>query len=66
MIALLTVLVVAVSAFEIVGMAKRKLTKEIIIYIIMALLTLAIGYYYILVPYGKSVIYYVFSLFGIN
>lgn len=66
MVILLVVIVAAVSAFEIAGMARKKQTREIIIFIVLALFTLAMGIYYILAPRDKSLIYYAFKFLGLD
>ncbi|HOA55401.1 MAG: hypothetical protein WAP56_03235 [Acetivibrionales bacterium] len=66
MVILLVVIVAAVSAFEIAGMARKKQTREIIIFIVLALFTLAMGIYYILAPHDKSLIYYAFKFLGLD
>ncbi len=66
MIAILTIIVAAVGAFEITGMVKRKQTREIVVFIVIALFSLAMGYYYILTPHDKSLIYYILDFMGIS
>ncbi len=48
------------------GMVKRKQVREIAVFIAIALLTLAIGLYYILTPHEKSLIYYTYKLLGLE
>ena len=66
MVILFTAVVAAVGAIEMPGMVKRKQVREIAVFIAIALLTLAIGLYYILIPHEKSLIYYTYKLLGLE
>ena len=63
---LLTAVIAAAGIFEIPGMTKRGQTREIIVFIAIALLAFAMGLYYILSPHEKSLIYYMLKLFGFD
>lgn len=66
MVILLTAIITAAGILEIPGMAKKGQTKEIIVFVVIALLAFAMGLYYILTPHEKSLIYYTFKLFGLD
>lgn len=53
MLPLLT-LVLVVSFFEIRGMVKNRQTKEIVVFAVMAVLTLGLGLFYTGNPYRES------------
>lgn len=63
---LLTAVIAAAGIFEIPGMTKRGQIREIIVFIAIALLTFAMGLYYILSPHEKSLIYYTLKLLGLE
>jgi hypothetical protein len=66
MVILLVATVAAISAFEITGMAKRRQIKEMVMFIVIALFSLAMGIYYILAFHEKSLIYYAFKILGLD
>jgi hypothetical protein len=63
---MLTLLIAAVSAFEITSMVKGKQFREIVAFAVIALLSLGMGVYYILTPHEKSLIIYILEFFGIH
>lgn len=60
----LTILVLGISAYEITGMARRRQKKEIVLFIVIALLSLALGYFYISNPYMESLADYILKFYG--
>lgn len=62
----LTMVMGAISFFEIRRLSKERAKKDIVIFVISALCALAIGYYYILNPYGKSFCAFVIDMLGLN
>ena len=54
---LFTVIVLAIEIFEIISLVKEKKKKEIIVLIGMGIITLAFGFYYLKIPYTKSLAY---------
>jgi len=63
---LLTAVIAAAGIFEIPGMVKKGQTREIIVFIAIALLAFAMGLCYILSPHEKSLIYYTLKLLGLE
>jgi len=63
---LLTVLVLGISVFEIWNMVKKKQKKEIVVFVVIAALTLAIGYIYISDPSRESLAQCILRVFGIE
>lgn len=60
----LIILVLAVSIFEIRGMVKRKQKKEIVVFAVIAVLTLGLGFFYTGNPYGESLAQRLLRLIG--
>lgn len=60
------VVVLGVGIFEVRNMLKSGLKQEAIVWISMAVFTLAFGIYYLLNPFGNSLSYILLHMFGIN
>lgn len=63
---LLSIIVVVVSIFEIMILLKKKLKKELILYLCMAAITLAFGYFYLSNPYRSSFTNVILNLLGVK
>lgn len=59
----LTILVFVVSALEIRTMIKRKQKKEVIVFCVIAVLSLSLGYFYLSNQYQESLTQRILSLF---
>lgn len=60
----LTILIFAVSIFEIRAMKRRKQNKEIVVFIVLAALSLSLGYLYLSNPYGESLAQRILKVIG--
>ena len=63
---LFTTLIIFLIIFEVKSMLRNKLKRELKVFILLALITFASGYYYISNPYGKSIANIIFTFFGIK
>lgn len=63
---LFTISILILSIFEIKAMIKKGLKNELKVFILLTLLTLILGYYYISNPYRKSFSNIILTFFGIN
>lgn len=61
-----TILILILSVFEIKSMLKKGLKNELKVFILLTLVTLTLGYYYISNPYRKSFANIILTFFGIN
>lgn len=62
----LIVIVLGVGIFEVWNMLKKNLKKEAVVWICMAVVTVAFGIYYLSNPFGDSLCYMLLNLFGIE
>ncbi|MCK9479053.1 MAG: hypothetical protein M0R40_06080 [Firmicutes bacterium] len=62
----LGIIIVALSIFEIAQMRKKKLKKEIVIYICLAIISFTLGAFYISKPLSKSISRYALDLLERN
>lgn len=62
--AVFSIVVVVLSAFEIWFMVKKKQKKEIIVYVFLAIFTLALGIYYFSNPYRESLVQRILNILG--
>ncbi len=60
------VLVLLVSVLELIYMKKRKEKKEIVVYLLFATMTLALGIFYLSNPYRNSLVYFMLKMLGLK
>lgn len=60
----LIALVILISFFEIRRMVVKQQKKEIVIFLILAVISLALGYFYLLDPYRTSLAQHMLKLVG--
>lgn len=59
-----TILVLVVGFFEIRAMIKRKQSREIVVFVVVAVLSLSLAYFYFSNPYGESLAQRILRILG--
>lgn len=60
----LIIIVLGIGTFEVINLLKHQYKKEAIIWISMAVITIAFGIYYLSKPFPESLSYILLKLFG--